>query len=225
MSVTTVDQYVLVIAGKAGGMMRNGDDQIPLGFAELYASPGDHIGHFYQTREESRDLVVGFLKTGRDAGEKCVYLGPPDEMGPLSEALMAGGIDVASAQASGRLVLHEGANDPEELKDLLRGAVEDVPGKFPLLRWVGEMTWSLKKLPTTEKLMEWESHCNCVGDPKPVFLCQYDLTAFQGNVVMDALRTHSVCIVANVIHQNPYYEDPEVFLEELRRRDSTALAP
>lgn len=199
--------------------------RIPLGFAELYAAPGDHIGHFYQTRKESQDLVVGFLKAGLNESEKCVYVGPPDEQGPLSQALTAVGVDVDGAHASGQLVLHEGASHPEELKDLLRRAVEDVPGKFARLRWVGEMTWSLKKLPTTEKLMEWESHCNCVGDPKPVFLCQYDLTSFQGNVVMDALRTHSVCIVANVIHQNPYYEDPEVFLEELRRRDTRALAP
>ena len=149
------------------------------------------------TSKESQDLVLGFLKMGRNAGEKCVYLGPPDETGPLSEALLAGGIDVERAQASDQLVLHEGASDPEELKDLLRGAVEDIPRKFPLLRWVGEMTWSLKA-PDDREAHGMGVPCNCVGDPKPVFLCQYDLTAFQGNVVMDALRTHSVCIVANV---------------------------
>lgn len=125
--ILIVDHDVWVIAGKEGGMMGRdpvvGNDHIPLGFAELYASPGDHVGHFYQTPEESHDLVVGFLKTRQDFGEKCVYLGPPDETRPFSEA-MAGGIDVA-----------------------------------------------------------------------------------------------------NVIHQNPYFEDPEVFLEALRRRDSTALAP
>ena len=63
-----------------------------------------------------------------------------------------------------------------------------------------------------------------VENPAEVFLCQYELTAFLGTVVMDALKTHPICIISNVIHQNPYYEKPEVYLEELRRRNSTALA-
>ncbi len=143
----------------------------------------------------------------------------------LPDALAANGIDVEGALASGQLVLDEGKSRPEELKDMLRGAMVDIPARFPALRWVGEMTWTLEKLPTTEKLMEWETHCNCVEDPAPVFLCQYDLTAFLGNVVMDALKTHPICIVSNVIHQNPYYQKPEVFLEELRHRKPTALTP
>ncbi len=72
--------------------------------------------------------------------------------------------------------------------------------------------------------MEWETHCNVIENPRAVFLCQYDLTAFRGNVVMDAMKTHPLCVVSNVIHQNPYYEKPEVFLDELRHRHSTVLA-
>ena len=73
--------------------------------------------------------------------------------------------------------------------------------------------------------MEWEMHCNTVENPAAVFLCQYDLTTFLGTVVMDAMKTHPICIVGDVIHQNPYYENPKVYLEEIHRRDSTTLAP
>ena len=79
------------------------------------------------------------------------------------------------------------------------------------------MTW-------TDTLMEWETHINMVKDPPAVFLCQYDLATFRGTVVMDAMKTHPITVISNVIHQNPYYENPEVFLEKLRRRDSTTLA-
>ena len=58
-----------------------------------------------------------------------------------------------------------------------------------------------------------------------MFLCQYELTAFLGSVVMDALKTHPLCVVSNAIHQNPYYQEPEAFLEQLRRRQTTKLAP
>ena len=107
---------------------------------------------------------------------------------------------------------------------MLREAMADVPEKYSLLRWVGVMSWALKKVPSTETLMEWESHCNCVDDPAAIFLCQYELPMFRGNVVMDAMKTHPICVISDVIHQNPYYQDPAAYLEELRHRDSSLLA-
>ncbi len=126
---------------------------------------------------------------------------------------------VEDALASGQLTLAEGKGSPSEMEDALATCLAEIPGRYPLLRWGGDMTWSLKKLPTTEKLMEWETHCNVIENPPAVFLCQYDLKAFLGNVVMDALKTHPICVVGGMIHQNPYYEDPAIFLEELHRRD------
>ena len=70
--------------------------------------------------------------------------------------------------------------------------------------------------------MEWESACNVVEDAPVVFLCQYELSQFQGNVVVDALKTHPLCIMGSTIHRNPYYEDPEAFLDHIRRRVATS---
>ncbi len=201
------------------------NDRVSLGFGGLYASPGDHIGHFYRTSEEERNLLVSFLKAGLEAREKCVALmsaGPRHQ--EVREALTAAGIDVESAVASGQLVLDEGKSHPNELREMLGKALAEVPGRYPLLRWAGVMSWALKKVPTTEKLMEWETHCNTVESPAAVFLCQYELTTFLGTVVMDAMKTHPISIVSNAVYQNPYYENPEVYLKELRRRDSTTLA-
>ena len=47
--------------------------RVPLGFGNLFASPGDHIGHFYENREEWKGVLVLFLQTGLAAGDKCVY--------------------------------------------------------------------------------------------------------------------------------------------------------
>ncbi len=200
-------------------------DRVDLGFGNLYASVGHHIGHFYQTREEWKNLAAPFLQTGLESGEKCMYFISAERgMRELRESLAAAGTDTEGVLKSGQLVLDEGKSDPKGMQDALQSALAEIPGKFPLLRWAGDMTWSLKKLPTAESLMEWETHCNTIENPPAVFLCQYDLRSFHGNVVMDALRTHPVCIISNVIHQNPYYETPEVYLEELRRRDTTALA-
>lgn len=201
------------------------EGRIPLGFGDLYASAGDHIGHFYQSSEEEKTVLVSFVKAGIEAGQKCVCLmGAGSKHLELREALADAGIDVEHAIASGQLVFDEGKSQPEELKQMLREAMLDIPDKYPLLRWVGVMSWALKKVPTAEMLMEWESHCNCVDDPAPIFLCQYELPMFLGNVVMDAMKTHPICVISGVIHQNPYYQKPEEYLEELRHRNATSLA-
>ncbi len=196
----------------------------PLGFGDVYASPGDHIGHFYQTKQEQRDILSAYLKAGLDADQTCVSLHPRKEREDLEKALAAVGIDVGGGVASGRLVLDEGQGDPKNMQAMLEDALAEVKQRSSLLRWAGDMTWSVGKMATTETLMQWETHCNVVEDPRAIFLCQYDLRRFRGDVVMDALRTHPLCVVSNVIHQNPYYEDPETLLKELRERESTTLA-
>ena len=196
--------------------------KVPLGFGNLNATIGDHVGHFYETREEWKKSIVSFLVTGLEAGDKCVYFLDPGRGDGLEVALADASPLVEDALASGQLMLAEGKGSPSEMKDALATCLAEIPGRYPLLRWGGDMTWSLKKLPTTEKLMEWETHCNVIENPQAVFLCQYDLKAFLGNVVMDALKTHPICVVGSMIHQNTYYEEPAVFLEELHRRGSAS---
>jgi len=160
-------------------------DRVPLGFGNLYASAGDHIGHFYRTSEEEMSVLVSFLKAGLEAHDKCVCLiSSGSKRQDFQEALKADGIDAESAVASGQLVVDEGASHPKELQDMLGKVLAEIPEKFTLLRWVGVMSWALKKVPTSEKLMEWETHCNTVEDPAAIFLCQYELPTFLGTVVM-----------------------------------------
>ncbi len=200
-------------------------DRVSLGFGQLYASVGDHIGHFYESGEEEQEVLVSFLKTGLEGRDKCVCLvGAGRRRETLLDRLRAAGIDVEAAIASDQLFVDEGSSDPEVLRQVLREALATIPERFSLLRWVGVMSWALGKMPSTEKLMEWETHCNTVEKPTAVFLCQYELQTFRGNVVMDALKTHPISVVGNAIHQNPYYEDPEVYLQAVRRRDPTPMA-
>ena len=53
------------------------EERVSLGFGDLYASPGDHIGHFYQTTEEWKEILIPFLGNGLQAGEQCVYFMEP----------------------------------------------------------------------------------------------------------------------------------------------------
>jgi len=193
------------------------NERIPLGFGGLYASVRDHIGHFFNTTEEWQSVLIPYFKTGLDRGDICVYVMSPEEHAEstITKALTDEGIDVKQYQASGQLILGEGKTTPEEMESWLNDVAAIAVDRSTLVRWGGDMTWSLKKMPSSETLMKWECTCN-IKEVPAIYLCQYDLTQFLGNVTIDALKTHPLCIVGGTIHKNPFYTQPEVFLEELR---------
>ena len=200
-----------------------GGASIPFGVGNLHTSAGGHIGHFYETEEQCLSVVSGFLRAGLLNGDKCVFLaGSTEAERALMDALSSDGCDAVAKMESGQLDVREGFASPAQAQAFLRQLLAQVPDEFPLLRWVGDMTWATAKLPCSRQLMEWESHCNLVEDPQAVFLCQYDVKQFSGSVVMDALRTHPLCIVGEAIHRNPMYVEPETFLAELRAREASA---
>jgi hypothetical protein len=198
------------------------DERIPLGFSGLHANVGDHIGHFFNTSDEWESILIPYFKAGLERGDICVYVMSPEEHAEsvITAALAEQGIDVEQAQTSGQLVLGEGKPTPEGMEAWLDDVASNVPSRFDLIRWGGDMTWSLKQMPTTETLMTWECICN-IKEARAIYLCQYDLTQFLGNVTIDALRTHPLCIIAGTIHRNPYYVPPDIFLDELQRRNAS----
>ena len=198
-------------------------ERVFLGWRGLYASVGDHIVHFYLDRAERMEVLVPFLKRGLDEGDKCVLLANPDPgWSDVRSALEAAGSDVKGALDSAQLVVSSGADSAEALQTVLSEAIADTRRRFHLLRWVGDMTWAKGKITTTEELMTFEASCNVMEKPPGVFLCLYDLRIFSGSVLFDSLKTHPLCVIRDSIHQNPFCEDPDVYLEQLKGRQRTA---
>ena len=210
------------MSNKQDAQLTNG--RVDLGFAGLTAAVGDHIGHYYQSESEAQALVVGFLAAGLQTGEdKCVYLCDEETQERIVGALTEQGFDVAGALANGQLTMDTGRPSPEDLKQRLHDVLAEVPQRYRLVRWVGDMTWSFGQMVDSETLMEWETMCNVVHSPQAVFLCQYDLHRFIGSVIIDALKSHPLSIVGKAVLQNPYFLDPQDFLSEIRNRPSTKL--
>ncbi len=61
-------------------------------------------------------------------------------------------------------------------------------------------------MPSTEELMKWEPMYDLQFVPRfsLIALCQYDLRVFGGEVVLDALKTHPLCIVSKLISEKPW---------------------
>ena len=50
-----------------------------------------------------------------------------------------------------------------------------------------------------------------------------EINKFSGKAVMDVLATHRIVLMGERIYENPYYVEPEAFLQRLLRRGSAPL--
>lgn len=179
-------------------------------------------------------MLTPFLRQGLERGEKVLYIVDAHtaetvldylrDDGPALER--SEGLDVEPYLASGQLgilavddaYMRNGVFDPDGMIALLRSATEHalVEG-YAALRVIGEMTWALRGLSGSERLIEYESKLNTFfPGSKCLAICQYDRRAFDPAMLLDMLATHPIVVVGTEIYDNFYYMPPEDFLSDNR---------
>lgn len=97
---------------------------------------------------------------------------------------------------------------------------ESLNAGHKFVRSAGDGGWALAGRTSVSELLRWEALLeNVLNDWKVVALCQFDLTQFGGDVVMDALRTHPLCIMGQLLVPNPFHVSPDTLLQELAEHD------
>jgi len=82
-------------------------------------------------------------------------------------------------------------------------------------RACGEMSWALKDIPGSDRLLEYEVLLNTITSSFPHNgMCQYDARLFDGATIFKVLQVHPYIIAQGQIVRNPYYIKPEDFLAE-----------
>jgi hypothetical protein len=72
------------------------------------------------------------------------------------------------------------------------------------------MSWALRGIPGSERLIEYEALVNDVLVTHPVTaICQYDATRFDGASIFDVLKVHPMMVVHGLVVKNPYYVKPQ----------------
>jgi PAS domain S-box-containing protein len=200
----------------------------------LNLSVGDHLCCMYMTEEEHRNILVPFIRDGLEQGDKILYVVDARTAETILTSLDQYGICTADHLLSGQLViaesretyLRDGQFDPDKMLALL-GQETDASQKqgFRALRITGEMSWALRELPGSDRLMEYEGKLNQFFPlHKAIGLCQYDMRRFQPEILLDVLATHPIAVIRNTCYENIYYVPPEEFLgpkraqAELNRR-------
>lgn len=194
--------------------------RIFFGLPDVYVDKGAHIAHFFRGNEERFGVLVPFLQAGLEAGDQCILVAEASASPEIKACLEESGMDVAATLASGQLLLSEGGSTAEEMSRMFDAIISQARNSGrEIIRIGGDMTWALGKLPTTEKLLEWEAFYDQYVGHRAGFvaLCQYDHSRFDGSAIMCAFQTHPLSIIGNVVQENPFYRDPEEVLLELSR--------
>jgi len=182
---------------------------------------GDHLCIIYETEEEHKNLLTPYLKQGLEQNEKVLYIVDIHTAKTVLNYLRDDGVDVDSYLESGQLnmltigesYMKEGVFDPDKMINLLKGeTLKSIEEGYSGLRVTGEMTWALRGLPGSERLIEYESKLNSFfPGSKCVAICQYSKHKFHPDILMHILETHPIAVIGTEIFDNFYYIPPEKF--------------
>lgn len=201
--------------------------RIDLGFSEERVLEGAHICLIYNNEEERRHIMAKFIESGLEGGERFLYLIDTMPIHDFYTAMAGYGLDIDNASTN--LIVKDALpvycpSGFFSCPDML-----DVVGKFYQqalnegcsgARGTGEMSWSLVEgCCHREDLMEYEAKLNRILETYPyTACCQYDARRFDGQTIMDILSVHPMMIVRGQVVRNPYYIEPELFLDEYHKR-------
>jgi len=194
---------------------------VPLGFGNVTAAIGDHIAHFYKGSDQRFSVLGPYVATGLRRGDRCAFISSPAAADQLRDWLRDDGIDVEAACASGQLILHPGEATEEDMRALAeRIEAEALDTGHRFVRWCGDGGWALESEISVCEMLRWEAlYDKCSTDWEMLALCQFDLTAFGGEVIMDALRSHPLCVMGEVVVPNPFHMAPEELRASLSECD------
>lgn len=194
---------------------------ISLGFTDETASEGLHICYIYDDETERQEVTARFLESGLNANEKVLCLhtatrfsGPIEQLRPPR----SGALTIANAIES---YCPNGVFEPDQtlqlIKDFYHSAIEE---GYVGARGTGQMEWALDPECATEaQLIEYEAKVNRVISQYPyTAICQYDSHQYSGRMIMDILSIHPLVIVKGQVIKNPYYIDPDIFLQSYYAR-------
>ncbi len=206
--------------------MNNQRHEIDLGFTHETFPGCIHMCLIYDDEEQRQEIVSQYLAAGLKRGEVVRYFTdrtPPQNV----RAWLAGlGIDVQKAEACGAFGITQAESSycpvgrlvPQQVVDNARSRHRMAQqAGYTASRACGEMTWALRDIPGSDRLLEYETLLNAIPPTFPFTgMCQYDARLFGGITLFQVLQVHPYMIAQGQIVRNPFYVRPEEFAAKFR---------
>jgi len=182
---------------------------------------GDHLCCLYESEEEHRALLSPFIRQGLERHEKVLYIVDDHAAAQILAYLSVDGVGVKQYLQRGQLsvlssdesYVQGGVFEPERMMALLRSETDRAAAEgYIALRVSGEMSWALKGLPGSERVVEYEARLNTFfPGSKCLAISQYDRRRFDPGVLLDILATHPLAVIGTEVYDNFYYMPPQDF--------------
>ena len=181
-----------------------------------------HIGVFYRGDAERDAFLTTLIGSAAAHGRGVLYACDRDTPQEVEER--HGGADDTVAEAvarrqvrvvpAGRAYYPDGTFDPHrtvvDFDHALGGLVRI---GYPVTFLIGEMSWSLRGCPGTDRLLEYEAlYSSALAPSATATMCLYDLDRTAGDQLYDLLRLHRR-VVLNGIELPNRFVDPSVLLD------------
>jgi two-component sensor histidine kinase len=185
---------------------------------------GDHTCSFYDSMREQDAVLLSFVKTGLNRGERCLCVVDDRTVEIFIKQLHLMNIDAKKEQERGALIFvtkrqwrNPGAFDIPIMAEGVKKLVNESLSPSWKGLWIAvEMTWTLTPDIASDILGTWESFWNKLIEGMPaVLLCQYNRQRIPPAAVYYALKTHPLVATPDDIYQNFYYEPPDLFSNSL----------
>jgi MEDS: MEthanogen/methylotroph, DcmR Sensory domain len=204
----------------------------PISLAGSQLGNTRHVCAFFNSDEEEYRVLLPFIKDGIERGDKAIHVVSPDQHHKHLQRLARIGIDAPAVRRSDQFelrsstetYLQDGRFDQDRmLQSFEQMASGNAEGGFPLSRIVCQMDWVPDGQSHIDDLIEFEAKINdlwCRHDD--AVICTYRLSRFNGDAVIEIMRTHPLVIVGGILQHNPFFVPPAEFLRELRARRAGA---
>jgi PAS domain S-box-containing protein len=184
---------------------------------------GDHLCCIYSTEEEHRAVITPFLRAGLEQNEKVFYIVDARTRDVVINYLKNDGVDVDYYLNKGQFsiltiadaYMKSGVFDPDRMIVLLTSETRKALDEgYSALRVTGEMSWALRGLPGSERLIEYENKLNTfLSGSRCLAICQYDRRRFDAGILLDILLTHPFAFIGANLYDNFYYAPREDILK------------
>lgn len=205
-------------------MVQRARNEVRIGLGDESMPRGLHVCYVFGHDDERFHVLARYYRAGIEDGDKLYYM--TDDLSPeeLRHRFADCGADLGSASvmSSPDAYYPEGRFIPEAMLASLDGFCRDALEEgYPGVRSSGDMSWALRGVPGSERILEYEVMLNdfCEGAPATL-ICQYDARRFDGATILDVLDIHPLLIVGGQILRNPNH----VRSDDMMRRLRTAAA-
>ena len=204
--------------------MNNQERGMDLGFTTEIIPECHHLCLIYDNEEQRRKIVSEYLAAGVRQGDLVRYFADTTSSAEIRAWLSEIGIELQKVEEAGHfgIVKAENAYCPSG-QFVPREVVENAVSRYAAARKsgyhgsrvCGEMTWVLRGIAGSERLLEYETRLNMITETFPrIGMCQYDARRFDGATLFKILQVHPFMVAQGQIVRNPFYIKPEEFLEK-----------